>query len=61
MSNTPYTFSIDGTLQQAFVLAARQPDSDRAALLRDYVRAIVSYQVQSGELPPDSYALEVVA
>lgn len=57
MSNTPYTFSIDGTLQQAFVLAARHPDSDRAALLRDYVRAIVSYQVQSGELPPDSYAL----
>ena len=57
MSNTPYTCSIDGTLQQAFVLAARQPDSDRAALLRDYVRAIVSYQVQSGELPPDSYAL----
>ena len=53
MSNTPYTFtfSIDGTLQQAFVLAARQPDSDAAALLRDYVRAIVSYQVQSGELP----------
>jgi hypothetical protein len=49
MSDIPYLYSLDGTLQQAFILAAREPESDVAALLRNSIRAIVTYQAQNGD------------
>lgn len=49
---TPYPFSLDGTLQQAFILSAREPDSDAAARLRQFISVIVTYQaVHENEHP----------
>lgn len=47
MGDATFTFRVDETLKNEFVSAAKARDRTSAELLRDFMRAFVSQQIQS--------------